>query len=215
MIKDILAIVRNEDVVEAIVVVVADGNGGRPTRALQTRLGRDVGEGTVTIVFVEAIGRTRRCSFQARAAEHKQIYPAIIVIVDERHSASDHLNDVTLAIHAPINDGLRETCLFGNVGHAGQKWTTGGLSTRLCFHAARRDALAEGSSRHGGTGGCDHGSHHFAAGDHGTASVTFSIWPAFTFSSLCTIPEGHRISTSFAVESAPSPTMSRLSLADW
>ena len=41
--------------------------------------------------------------------------------------------------------------------------------------------------------------------DHGAGSVAVSICPALTFSNFWTTPEGHRISTSFAVASPPRP----------
>ena len=45
-------------------------------------------------------------------------------------------------------------------------------------------------------------------------SVATNTSPAFTFSNFCTTPEGHLISTSFALVSRSRPTMSRLSLAE-
>ncbi len=88
VIEHVLAVVGDEEVVEAVVVVVADGHRGRPTRALQSSFGRDVGERAVAIVLVEAVGGTGGRAFQAGAAENEQIHPSIVVVVDEtpRHS---------------------------------------------------------------------------------------------------------------------------------
>ena len=95
------------EVVESVVVVVADGDGRCPAGAGQAGLGRDIGERAVAVVLVEAIGRTRRRPFETRAAQHEQIQPAVVVVVEKRHSASDDLDDVALSVDAAVDDRLR------------------------------------------------------------------------------------------------------------
>ena len=51
---------------------------------------------------------------------------------------------------------------------------------------------------------------YIASADHCAGSIAFNIWPALTFSNLWTTPDGHRISTNFAVESPPRPTINRV-----
>jgi hypothetical protein len=112
---------------------------------------------------------------------------------------------------------LREARLFGDIGELGQKWTAGRLTPWLRLHSTRRNSLSESSagySCHGRASRARYCDNHFASRDHWAGSTAFSIWFAFTFSNLCTIPEGQRISTSFAVESSPKPAITRLSLAE-
>ena len=60
VIQHVLAVVGDEEIVEAVVVVVADGHRRRPARSRQARLRRHIGKGAVAVVLVETIGRTRR-----------------------------------------------------------------------------------------------------------------------------------------------------------
>ena len=59
VIQDVVAVAGDEEVVEAVVVVVADGDRRCPARARQAGLLGDVGEGAVAVVPVETIGRAR------------------------------------------------------------------------------------------------------------------------------------------------------------
>src|SRR5579863_976260 len=61
-IKAVLPKIGTEDVLESIVVVVADADARGPSHGLQSCLLRNVGEGAVAIVLVEAVGRARRIS---------------------------------------------------------------------------------------------------------------------------------------------------------
>src|SRR5215831_11333569 len=53
-----------------------------------------------------------------------------------------------------------------------------------------------------------------ARNNHWLGSTTFTYCLALTLSSFCTMPEGHLISISFAVESPAKPAITRLSLAE-
>ena len=87
-IEHVLAVVGDEEIVEAVVVVVADGHRRGPARSRQPGLLGHVGEGAVAVVLVEAIGRARRRAFEARAAQHEDVEPAVVVVVEERHAAA-------------------------------------------------------------------------------------------------------------------------------
>src|SRR6266576_4127409 len=65
--------------------------------------------------------------------------------------------------------------------------------------------------------GPNHGKPHIAiilSPHHWVGSIAFNTWPALTFSNLWTTPDGHRISTNFAIGSPPKPAINRLSLAE-
>ena len=64
-IETVLPEVGTKNILESVVVVIADANAGRPARCLQASLLRDIGEGSVVIVLVKAISGTRRVPRQA------------------------------------------------------------------------------------------------------------------------------------------------------
>ena len=63
VVETILAIAGDEDVVEAIVVVVADADAHGPDSVAEASFFGDVGKGAVAIIFVEAITGTNRNAF--------------------------------------------------------------------------------------------------------------------------------------------------------
>src|SRR5580658_5314855 len=59
-IQPVLPEVGTEDVLESVVVVIADADTRRPSHRLQPSLLRDIRKSTVAIVLVEAVRRFRR-----------------------------------------------------------------------------------------------------------------------------------------------------------
>src|SRR6185369_1769394 len=217
-IEHVIAIVGNKDVVESVVVVVGHRHGRRPAGAKQPGIRSDIGKRSIAIIFVQAVGGTGRRDFQASTAENEQVHPAIVVVVNERHAAPDYFDDVALAVNTTVNYRLREACKFCDISKASQEGAAGRLSARLWLYVARGDSLTESGTHHGASGRRSQSGDHLATRDfcssHWTGSIAFRVWLALTFSNFWTIPEGHWISTSFAMESAPKPTSRRLSLAE-
>ena len=172
---------------------------------------RHVRERAVAVVLVEAIGRARGRALQPRAAQDEQVEPAVVVVVEERHPAPDHLEDVALGVDAAVDDGVREAGLLRDVGEAGEEGAAGRHAARLGPDPARRDALGEGAGA--GSGAREQGQHP-AARDHRAGSLATTVWPAATFSIFWTMPEGQRISTRSALAAPPRPTRSGPSLAE-
>ena len=106
-VEDVLAPVGDEEIVEAVVVVVADGDRRRPAGARQAGLRGHVGERAVAIVLVQAVGRAGGRAFEARAAEDEDIQPAVVVVVEEGDAAADGFEDVGLGVGAAVDDRLR------------------------------------------------------------------------------------------------------------
>ena len=80
-----------EQIVPAIVVVVADANAGLPAGAAEAGFFRDVGECSVAIVFVEV--RSGRFAggplrIEARSVGQIDVEPAIVVVVEESDAAA-------------------------------------------------------------------------------------------------------------------------------
>ena len=225
-IQGVVAVAGDEQVVEAVVVEVADGHRRRPAGAGQSGFRRDVGEGAVAVVLVEAIGGFGRRGLQPGPAQHQHVEPAVVVVVEERHAAAHDLDDVALAVDTAVDGRLRQPGLARDVGEAGVERQAGRLAARRRPDGTRRHALGQGRRRsqqaEPGEPRSGEQRHQRAAGHHRRAlraawaagSVATSVRPAATCSNLWTAPLGHRISTSFADVSSPSPTSTRRSLAD-
>ena len=93
-VKAVLAVVGDEKVVEAIVVVIADADAHGPARIGKPGFLGDVGEGAIAVVFVQAIAGSGRNTVQATAGEQEDIHPAIVVVVDEGATRAHDLEDV-------------------------------------------------------------------------------------------------------------------------
>ena len=220
VVQHVVPVGGDEQVVEAVVVVVADRHRRRPAGARQPRLRRDVGERAVAVVLVEAIRGFGRRVLEAGAAQHQDVHPAVVVVVEEGDAAPDDLDDVALRVDAAVDARLRQPGFLRDVGEAGIEGAAGRLAPRLRLDRARRHPLREGTRRWGREQRREQG----APGDHRTAfsvgplgvagSVATSVRPAATSVNVCVAPDGQRISTRLATVSLPSPTTRRLSLAD-
>ena len=138
-----MTVAGDEQVVEAIIVVVTHGDARCPPGPCQPGFFGHVRKRAVTIVLVQAIRRPWRRARQTSAVQNEQVEPAIVVVVEKRDPAPDDLDDVALRVLAAVHSRLGETRGFGDVGEAGEKRTSGGLSARLWLHAARGDPLPE------------------------------------------------------------------------
>ena len=90
-IQDALSPVRDEQVVVSAVAVVPDADGRRPAAAHQSCLFRYVGEGTVSIVPVQAVCGTLRDPLESPTVEDEDVEPSVPVIIDEGRAATDRL----------------------------------------------------------------------------------------------------------------------------
>ena len=132
MVEHVVAVVGDEQVVKAVVVVIAHGDGRRPARADEPGPLGHVGERAVAVVPIQAIRRPRRRALQPGAVQHEEVEPPVVVVVEERDAAADHLDDVALAIDAAVDDGPGEA---GLRGHIGQARVSPGGSTNVMWHA--------------------------------------------------------------------------------
>src|SRR5439155_6556320 len=134
---------------------------------------------------------------------------------DECHPASDHFDDVAFVLNCAVNDWFGQASLPGNVGKVRLKRAARGLAARLRLNSARGDSLTKNCGWGEQCAGCTRQRrNNFSTSDHWAGSTAFKNWRDFTFSNFCTIPEGHRISISFAVGSSPRPAITLLSLAE-
>src|SRR6266567_3229732 len=138
-----MSVVSDKDVVESIVIVVADRNSRGPAGTCEACFDGDIGERPITIVLVQTIRSIGGNVFQASAAKKKQIHPTVVVVIDERHAASNHFNDVVLSVYSAIDSRMGQASLFCDIGKARWKRAAGGFAARLSLDASGCNALAE------------------------------------------------------------------------
>src|SRR5438128_2660430 len=114
-IENILAPVGDEQVIVAVIVVIANAHRGHPAGALQSRLFRNVRKRAVTIVLVQAVSATLGWAFETRAAKQEDIDPAVIVVIDERGASTYGLENVLFSIHAAVNYWRHQSGLLGDI----------------------------------------------------------------------------------------------------
>jgi hypothetical protein len=83
MIERVLAPVSDEDIFEAVVIIVAYRNGTSPPGPFKTGFDGDIGESSIAIVLIQPIGCARRCAIQASAAKDKNVEPAVVVEIEK------------------------------------------------------------------------------------------------------------------------------------
>src|SRR4029077_1490731 len=105
VVEDVLAEVGDEEIVEAVVVVIADADGLPPAGMNEARLSGAGGERTVAIIFVQAIGGLLAGgkAFQTRAIHQKNIEPAIVVVIVEGDAAAGGLQQIFVFVLAAKN----------------------------------------------------------------------------------------------------------------
>src|SRR5208283_61613 len=102
-VQDVLAEIGDEEIVETVIVVVADGNAGGPAGLGKPSLRCDVGEGSITVVLIEPVGSSRRRILEAGPAQYEDVEPAVIVVIEESDATPHRLNDVVLLVRGPVN----------------------------------------------------------------------------------------------------------------
>ena len=122
-IQHVLSIVGDEQIVEAVVVEVADGDRRRPAGLRQASLVRDIRERAVAVVLVEPVRRPRWRPLEAGAVEDEEILPAVVVVIDECGAAADDLDDVALGVDPAIDDRRGQAGLLCHIGEPGVERT--------------------------------------------------------------------------------------------
>src|SRR5271165_124972 len=96
MVKDVFAVIGDEEVVVAVVVVIADADALPPAGMGEAGFLRDVGKGAVVIVVVQVVGggcaggeAVERC-----AVDEEDVGPAVVVVVEDGHTGTGGLDDV-------------------------------------------------------------------------------------------------------------------------
>src|SRR6185312_14567618 len=129
--QDVLPHAGDEQVVPAVVIVIADRHAGRPHAASKTRLRRHVFERAVAIVVIKTdSGFGRRRAGLALAGEDDDILPAVIVVVDKRCAASHRAQDVIDVTFVTVDHRRRQAGLFGHIDEVRMERNSGRFAAR-------------------------------------------------------------------------------------
>ncbi len=118
VVENVFAVVRNIQIFEAVVVVIAHAHALTPTGVGQAGSCGDIGERAVVIVAVEVACRSfaRWQGFQRRAVDDENVGPAVIVVIKDGNTGPRSLDDVFLRVFAAENDRCSKSGFLGDVG---------------------------------------------------------------------------------------------------
>ncbi len=103
-VKDVLAVVGDEEIFKTVVVVVTHGDGAGPAGAQQACFLGHVGKRAVAIVFVEAVAGACYRVVHARSTENENVEPAVVVVVEKGDAAAHGFYNVILLREAAVDD---------------------------------------------------------------------------------------------------------------
>ena len=121
VIENVLAVVGDEEIVVAVVVVVADAAGLSPAGAdVEAGTFGDIGEGAVAIIFEEAAMRlfALRETLEAPAVDEEEIEPAVVVVVVEGQAAAGGFEKIFIFADAAENGFDVEAGAFDDIDEA-------------------------------------------------------------------------------------------------
>ena len=99
----ILSKCGDENIVKAIVIVIADGHAHSVELDGEACLRGDVGERAVVIIVIERGMRDVAMMLgPIRAVHEKKILPTVVVVIDERHAGAHRFRQIFLAERAII-----------------------------------------------------------------------------------------------------------------
>ena len=116
--QDVVSPEAAEQIVPAVVVVVADADAGLPAGAPQAGFLGDVGEGAVAIVFVEMRSggfAGRPVGVEARAVGEINVEPSVVVVIEEGQAAAFGFDDVALVINRAPDVGSIQSGFAGHI----------------------------------------------------------------------------------------------------
>ena len=139
--QDVLAPAGDEEIVEAVVIVIADRDPGGPDAAAEARARGHVAERAVAIVAIQADRRVIRRSPNAPpAGESHDIEPPVIVVVEKCHAASHRIENVVDVAFVAVDDRSVQARLRGHIDELCMERQPGWLPARGRRDASRRHA---------------------------------------------------------------------------
>src|SRR6202034_1051210 len=117
----VLAVVSDEEIVIAVVVVIADAAGLSPTGAvLEAGAFRDIGEGAVAIVLEETAVRLLACgeTFQTPSVDQEHVEPAVVIVIVKGKTAAGGLEKIFVPAFAAIGGFHSQSRLLNDIDEA-------------------------------------------------------------------------------------------------
>src|SRR5205085_8688575 len=134
-VEEVLPVAGDEDVLKAVVVIVAYANAASPTNRVQSRFFGDVSECAVAIVLVEAIGCPLGRALKTRARQNENVHPPVVVVVKECATATSFLDNILLLPYAAVDDGRTQTGIFRYIHEPSMERATGRSRSRQWLSA--------------------------------------------------------------------------------
>ena len=108
-VQHVMAVIGNEKIRLAVIIVVADAHALRPSFAAESGLGRDVSKMPVSLVVIklrqiDAFGRP----VKARAVRNKNVVLAIAVIIKNSDAIAGSLQNIVLPGQTAVNIFIRQ-----------------------------------------------------------------------------------------------------------
>ncbi len=119
VVEDVVAKIGDEQIVETVIIVIAHAAALPPAGARQAGLFGDVGKGAVAIVAKQIAGGMAipQGWIEAGSVHQKNVEPAIVVVVEQRHAAAHLFEQELLVVRAAGNvPGVGQAGLGGDVG---------------------------------------------------------------------------------------------------
>jgi len=118
VIEDILAVVRDVQILEAIVVIVADTHALAPAGMREAGFLSDIGEGAVVVVAVEMIRGSfvrSEAAVELCAVDDEDVGPAVVIVIEDRDASAGGFDNVFFRGDAAEGVGHREAGSFRDV----------------------------------------------------------------------------------------------------
>ena len=117
VVEDVFAVVGDVKIFPAVVVVVADAYALAPPGVSQAGFCRDVGESAVMVVAIKVArwGFPWREGIKRRAVHHKNVGPAVVVIVKDGDAGAGGFDNVLFRVFPAENDGRGQAGFLGDV----------------------------------------------------------------------------------------------------
>ena len=128
----------DKEVVEAIVVVVADSDAACPDATPQPGFFGDVGKCAVAIVAVEPDNRFLGRGLQAPAGKQHDIEPPVVVVIEECGAAPHGLEDIGFGIYASVNDRRTQSRPLGHIDEVSMERQSRRFAAGNWLHVSRR-----------------------------------------------------------------------------
>jgi hypothetical protein len=149
VIKDILAVVSDVQILETIVVIVADTGALAPASVREAGFLSDIGEGAVVVVAVEMICGSFVCSEAAVelcAVDDEDIGPAVVIVVEDRDASAGGFDDVFFRGDAAEGVGHCEAGSFCDVYEIRERLGSGSCALGIVDSKKQRNREKNGAS---------------------------------------------------------------------